>query len=266
MKKIFISADIEGTCGIAAWNETEKDRPEYAAFVRQMTREVAAACEGALAAGAELVVVRDAHDSARNLEVGKLPAQVQVIRGWGQDPLCMMNGLDESFDAVVFTGYHDAAGSGTNPLSHTLSPSLVFININGETASEGMINAYTAAYYQVPVVAVSGDAGICAKMKALLPQCQTIAVNQGRGGAVLSIHPDLAVARIKEGVQMALSKPDKEAAISLPASFRVELRYVDHPRAWRMGFYPGVKRLDSHTLLYESADWFEVLRMLHFCA
>ena len=53
MKKIFLSADIEGTCGIAHWDETSKGHADYPHFANQMSREVAAACEGALAAGAE---------------------------------------------------------------------------------------------------------------------------------------------------------------------------------------------------------------------
>ena len=64
MKKIFLSADIEGTCGIAHWDETSKGHADYPHFANQMSREVAAACEGALAAGAEEILVRDSHDSA----------------------------------------------------------------------------------------------------------------------------------------------------------------------------------------------------------
>ena len=45
--KIFLSADIEGTCGICAWPETERATPfDYTPFQQQMTREVAAACRG----------------------------------------------------------------------------------------------------------------------------------------------------------------------------------------------------------------------------
>ena len=45
---LFISSDIEGTCGIAAWSETEPGRPDgdYAYFKQQMSREVAAADRG----------------------------------------------------------------------------------------------------------------------------------------------------------------------------------------------------------------------------
>ena len=42
---VFISADIEGTCGITVWPETERSTPQdYEPFQKQMTREVRAAC------------------------------------------------------------------------------------------------------------------------------------------------------------------------------------------------------------------------------
>ena len=66
---VFISADIEGTCGITDWSETERSTPyEYNYFRKQMTMEVKAACEGALSGGADQILVKDAHDSARNLD------------------------------------------------------------------------------------------------------------------------------------------------------------------------------------------------------
>ena len=87
MKKLFISADIEGTAGIVNWNETERSVPhDYDYFANQMTREVAAACEGAHDAGVEEIVVKDAHDSARNLNPAKLPEYTRVYRGWARHP------------------------------------------------------------------------------------------------------------------------------------------------------------------------------------
>ena len=50
--KLFLSADMEGTCGVVSWPETERATPmDYAPIQKQMTREVAAACRGALSAG-----------------------------------------------------------------------------------------------------------------------------------------------------------------------------------------------------------------------
>ena len=120
--RVYLSADIEGTCGIADWAETERaTMDDYRPFAAQMTAEVAAACEGAVAAGAEEIVVKDAHDSARNLDGSRLPRQARLFRGWTGDPLSMMAGLDGGqFGAVLFTGYHAWAACGGNPLGERL--------------------------------------------------------------------------------------------------------------------------------------------------
>ena len=114
---VFISADIEGTCGITDWSKTERSTPyDYNYFRKQMTMEVRAACEGAAAGGADGIFVRDAHDSARNIDPSQLPERVRIMRGWSGDLLSMMSGLDRgSFDAVLFTGYHAWAACGGNP-------------------------------------------------------------------------------------------------------------------------------------------------------
>ena len=106
--KLFLSADMEGTCGVVSWPETERATPmDYAPIQKQMTREVAAACRGALSAGAEEVLVKDAHDSARNIDAAELPECIRILRGWTGDPLSMMSGLDrDDYGAVLFTGYH----------------------------------------------------------------------------------------------------------------------------------------------------------------
>ena len=121
--KIYLSADIEGTCGICHWQETDRATPfDYTPYQQQMTREVAAACRGALAAGAEEVFVKDAHDSARNIDPMQLPRGIRINRGWSGDVLSMMTGLNrEKFDAVFFTGYHAWASCPGNPLSHTMN-------------------------------------------------------------------------------------------------------------------------------------------------
>ena len=265
MKKLYISADIEGTCGIAHWDETFKEKRDYLPYARQMTREVAAACEGALEAGVDFILVRDAHGSARNLDAALLPSQVQVLRGWGPDPLCMMQGIDESFQAAVFTGYHEAAGAGGNPLAHTMDTSLVWFTLNGATVSEALLNAYAAAYFHVPLAAVTGDQSICERMQSLLPALSAVPVNKARGGAVLSIHPEEAVKRIREGVMKALQNGLEDNLLPLPETFRADLRFRDVQRAYRAGFYPGMQMLDSHTLRFETANYYELLRMMHFC-
>lgn len=186
MKKLFVSADIEGTAGILSWRETDKNMPDYAYFAEQMTREAAAACEGAHAAGYEDILLRDAHDSARNLMMDKLPEYVRILRGWARHPYCMMFGLDSSFSGVVFTSYHSAGGWDTNPLAHTMSTTLAQITVNGEIASELMLNAMTAALEGVPVFALTGDEGICRWMQRVSPGTAVVPVSRGVGAASLA--------------------------------------------------------------------------------
>lgn len=265
MKKLYISADIEGTCGIAHWDETEKGHADWAYFAAQMTREVAAACEGAFEAGFDRVVVKDAHDSARNLNPMDLPRGVELIRGWAGDPFCMMAGLDKSFDGVVFTGYHDAAGRDSNPLSHTMTTSAFSVTINGEAASELMINSMIAAYVGLPVYAVSGDLGLCEWMRTKCPGTRTVAVNRGTGAAVQSMHPQEAAVAIREAVRLGASRPGQAKLYPLPDRFDVRICYREHAKAKRNSYYPGARLTEPRTLAFEHTDFYEVLRMMQFC-
>lgn len=265
MKKLFISADIEGTCGIANWHETEKGHADWAYFADQMTREVAAACEGAMEAGFDRIVIKDAHDSARNLNPRGLPRGVELIRGWAGEPYCMMAGLDRSFDGVVFTGYHDAAGRDGNPLSHTMTTSAYSVEINGETASELMINSMIASLEGVPVLALSGDQGLCSWMKQRCPGTEAVAVNRGMGGAVCSIHPEDAVREIREAVRRGAAQPAQNCLFPLPEYFEVRIAYREHALARKKSYYPGARLLEPRTVSFEHSDYYEVLRMMQFC-
>jgi D-amino peptidase len=133
--KIYISADIEGVAGITHWDEATKTETSYQAYREQMTRELVAACEGAVAAGATEIWVKDAHWTGRNLITAELPERVRLIRGWSGHPYGMVQELDDSFHALLMVGYHAAAGSDTNPLAHTITLGVTSIKINGQLAS-----------------------------------------------------------------------------------------------------------------------------------
>ncbi len=261
--KIFISADIEGTCGIANWNETEKSHADHAAFAAQMTREVAAACEGAIDAGATEIFVKDAHDSARNIDANGLPEAVTLFRGWASDPLCMMYGLDATFDGVICTGYHSAAMWNGNPLAHTMDTDIEFVKINGEIASELMISAMIASMQRVPFLMATGDQMLCEWLKTKIPGVETVAVSRGVGGGTASPHPAVAAQRIKEAAERALKAP--KHYYPLPEHFSVEVGYLKHPAARKFSFYPGARITGMRAIGFESDDFYEVLRFFHFC-
>ena len=264
-KKIFISADIEGTCGIAHWHETDIGKPGYDAFAQQMTREVAAACEGAVAGGAEAVLVKDAHDSARNIDARALPRCASSLRGWTRDPYCMMAGLNASFDGVFCTGYHSPAGTDANPLAHTMALDYSLVTINGEIASELTISCLIAAMLRVPVLLVTGDEGLCAGIQRINPHIRTVPVNRGIGNGALSIHPDVAVERIREAARDAVSGDLSLCLLPLPERFVLEVTYREHALAHRNGFYPQARQTGPRTVVYETEDYNEALRFMLFC-
>lgn len=262
--KIFISSDMEGTCGIVDWQETDKGKDLYERFAAQMSREVAAACEGANAAGADDILVKDAHDSARNIDASVLPLNARIFRGWGRHPYSMMAGLDESFDGVVFTGYHSAAEMDTNPLSHTMNLGNNYVKINGELCPELMLNSLTAAYLGVPIYALTGDKGLCDWMKARCPGTTVIPVSEGVGAGSVSIHPALAVSHIREGVEKAFSAKREECMFPLPEHFAVEISFKEHFKAAGAKWYPGCEQTGARTVRFEADDYMDVLRFTYW--
>ena len=160
--KIYISADMEGITGVTHWNEVDPEKPDYAQFQKRMTEEVVSACRGALDAGAEKILVKDAHYTGRNILPADLPEEAELIRGWSGHPYSMVQELDGTFDALMMVGFHSRAGSGGNPLSHTWSSGKIErMFINGKEASEFLLHGYIGAKHGVPIAFVSGDKELC---------------------------------------------------------------------------------------------------------
>lgn len=187
--KLFVCADIEGCCGITDWAETQPGAPQSEAFRRQMTEEVAAVCRGALAAGFDRVVVRDAHDSARNLLPELLPEQARVYRAGRATRTVCCPGWTAAFRAWCLRGSTPLPHSGGSPLAHTMDTGLYEVRLNGRIASEFLLNAYAAARIGVPVLMLTGDYGICFDAEKELPTLPTVCTQVGSGGGTLSLAP-----------------------------------------------------------------------------
>lgn len=261
--KVYISADIEGITNVTSWDETEPYHEAHEAAAAQMTREVAAACRGAMAAGATEVVVKDAHDNARNIFPDGLPEEVTLIRGWTNSPESMMAGIDETFDAVIYIGYHSGANYGGNPLSHTMNTQNNYVKINGKDAAEFDMNTYVAAHYGVPVVFLSGDAQLCEHAKELVPAIETVGVKSGIGNATFNMSGAKACRLIEEGVQAGLEKIEA-CRLQEPESYDVEISFKECIQAYRGSFYPGVEQLDARTVRYTADNAYEMMRTRMF--
>lgn len=262
--RIYISADIEGTTGILSWQETLKGNDEYNRCREQMTREVAAACQGAIDAGADYIIVKDAHEDGKNLIHSMLPKEVKIISGWSNHPNNMVEGLDESFDGVIFVGYHSGGSSNGSPLAHTLSiNSIRNITLNNKKADEFLIYAYAAHRLGVPVIAVSGDGELIRKVRSFDKTIKTVAVQEGFGGAVVSIHPDVAVSRIQKAAKRAV-EGIANFSTSILEEYELKVEFKLHQDAYKYSFYPGAEQIGEYTIRYVSKNYMDILTLLMF--
>lgn len=262
--KVFISADMEGICSTSFWNDCVPGERDYKMHADAMTKEVIAACEGAFLAGATEIVVRDAHHDANNININELPSGVKLIRGWSGHPFLMVEGINETYDAAMYIGYHSAASNPGNPLSHTENRKIAYVKINGKLASEFMIFSYAAASIGVPSVFLSGDKELCDDSKELHPKLITYPTKEGWGSATFNYNVKDTIESIKRGVAEALRQDLSNSLLSLPNHFELEVCYKEHTDASKFSYYPGVEKIDNNTLIFRTDDYFELLRTFRF--
>ena len=262
--RLYISADLEGITGISCWEETHKGNNEYEKARLQMTKEVAAACRGALEAGVDFILVKDAHEEGKNLIHQLLPKEVKILSGWSNHPYNMVEGLDKSFDGALFIGYHSGGHSNGSPLAHTLSIDAVrSISLNGQKADEFLLYTHAAHWIGVPVIGVSGDGELIRRVKAFDGQIKTVAVQEGFGGAVVSIHPDLAISRIQKMAKKAVEAIGSFTTFSVE-KYELKVEFKNHQDAYKYSFYPGAEQVGEYTIRYSSSRYEDILTLLLF--
>jgi D-amino peptidase len=261
--KIFLSSDMEGTAGIVDWAQCVGDGPEAVAGRRLLLAEVNAAIEGAVAGGATEIVVNDSHSTMRNLPPDALAGQASYISG-SHKPLYMMQGLDGSFDAVLFVSYHGSIGAPAG-LSHTYNPRAVMeARLDGVVTGEAGINALVAAHYGVPVVLVTGDRVACEETAALIPGVHSAVVKEPVSRiAAHSLHPERACDLIFQAAEAAV----RGAAGASPpplsqAVLEVDVRTTDIAEA--ASWVRGVERTGPRQLRFSGDDPLATFRS--FCA
>lgn len=154
--KVFISVDMEGVAGIVDWAQCLATGEDYALGRELLLDEVNAAIDGAVAAGATGILVNDAHSVMRNLPPRRLGGDASYLSGRFK-PLYLMQGLDGTFQAAVFLGYH-AAIATPGVLSHTYNPrAIADVRLNGTTTGEAGLNALVAQHFRVPIAVITGD-------------------------------------------------------------------------------------------------------------
>jgi len=249
--KVYISADMEGIAGVVGREQLVPEGFEYEKFREFMTAEVNAAVEGAREAGATEIVVSDSHGNGQNLLLDMLPQDIQLVRSWPR-PLGMMQGIDESFDAALFIGYHASAGNAGGIAAHTVSSkAFASVKIDGAETSEGELNALIAGHFGVPVVMVSGDDAAIDEISGQLGAIE---------GAIVKWHYSHTSARtlmplaaqnlIRDKVKAGLARRSEIKPLEPKKQMTLDLTYKKGKLAKRAASLPDVESVDSRSVRF----------------
>jgi D-amino peptidase len=261
--RVYISVDMEGVAGVVHEDQTDPTDPrhagEYNRSRRLMTAETNAAVEGALAAGAERVLVNDSHWLMMNILAEELHPAAELLSG-GPKARSMVEGVDEGFDAALFVGYHARAGVGHAIIDHTYTSRVHEARLNGRPVGELAINAALAGTYGVPVAMVSGDQALAAEARELLGlEVETVVVKHAVGRfAARSVAPSVACQLIREGAAATLRRPHAPFRIAPP--IRLEVDFSLTQMADMAELVPGSQRAAGRTVTFTHDDYREVFR------
>ncbi len=243
--KLYVSSDMEGVAGVCAWQQVDArtPHPEYATYRRYYTLEVAAAIEGARAAGAGEIALNDSHGPMRNFDLDALPPGVRVVFG-NRKPFSMVQQADGGFGGAFFVGYHGATGDADAVLCHTYSPGVVYeVAINGVRCSEATINAGLLGYFGVPLLLVTGDRTTVEGVQAQMPWVRGAIVKESIGNfAASTMTPEAARRAIRREAEAAVAGAAAAKPYVFAPPIELAVRLVKTEQADLVSMIPGFER------------------------
>ncbi|MCH8276406.1 MAG: M55 family metallopeptidase, partial [Bacteroidetes bacterium] len=240
--RIFISVDMEGIGGIGTSKMTSGTGKDYATGRALMTEEVNSVVAAIFEHGRAEILVNDSHGDMQNLIHLKLDPRIEYIQG-NIKPLGMVQGLDESFDAAIFLGYHARARTENAFLAHTGSGSVKGLWLNGVEVGEGGLNAFFAAALRVPVILAAGDAAFAAQFAQRVPT-RTVTTKTAIGQMTARlISPEIVRERLRKMTLEALSDLDNARTLAITEPVTIKLRFATTTRADVLQAIPGMSRV-----------------------
>lgn len=260
--KIFISADIEGISGVVNNTQTGPGGYDYNRARLLMTKEVNAAIEGALEAGADEIIVNDSHGPMTNILIEELNPNAQLITGTPKIQ-GMMEGLDSSFDAAILIGYHGRMNS-KGVLSHSYHGKIIYnISINGMDSGEFYINSCVSGHYNVPVIMVSGDNILHDEVKAINKDIEAVVVKTSHGRyCAQCLTPSAVHSKIKEGAKKAIKNIANIKPVNMGNDITMEVTFIRSGYAEAAAIMPGTDLVAPNKVSYKAKSALEAYRAL----
>jgi D-amino peptidase len=226
--KLFIFTDIEGVAGVVQWEHCNPAGRYYERSKRLLTLEINAAIEGALEAGADEIVVWDAHGYV-GIDPELLHPQARLLfgKGFPKDAT-----LDRSFDAMFFIAQHAMTRTPDANLCHSFSSlGISRMTLNGKEVGEFGVWALRAGCLGVPAVLLTGDDKACAEARAAIPNIETAAVKVSTGReSALCLHPTKARELIRAAAIRALRRRGEIKPYMIPGPYELITERYDLSR------------------------------------
>jgi D-amino peptidase len=255
--KILIACDMEGISGVVHWDQVMPGSAEYPRFQAIMTGDVNAAVRGALAGGADEVVVTDGHNTGRNILIEELDPRAR-LNSSNASPFAMVQGIEDNVDGMIFIGYHARVGTQNAVLEHTWSSSRVSgVWINGKPLGEIGLNAAMGGHFGAPALMISGDQSACAEASGLVPSIEIAVVKQASSRmAAECLPPSIAQAKIEDTAKRAvirLKDGQAPAPLRLQTPLHIAVDFMTSEMADAASLFPGVQRT-GRRIEYSAAD------------
>ncbi len=263
--KLFISVDMEGVVGVVTADQLGPKGFEYQRAREWMTGELLAAITAAREAGVGEIVVADSHGNGQNLLIDRLPDDVLVVRSWPR-PLGMMQGIDSTFDAAVFLGYHTGTSNPDGVRAHTFSSArLADVQLNGRSVPEGGVNAAIAGHFGVPVIMVSGDDAAVDQVRSIVGDIEGAVVKWNYSfHSAKTMTPAASFGLIKTTMKKALGRLDDFEAFEISKPVTLDVRFKNYRPPQILAYLPIVERTDSHSIRYVGEDMVAISKFLQF--
>lgn len=269
MKKVYISVDLEGLPGVVSLTMLSPSNTQFQRASKVMTKIVNELAGFLYENGVEEVVVADSHGLMTNIDYLEVDERVTLIQGYPR-PFSMLTGLDSSFDAAMFVGYHAAAGTPHGTLDHTMSGRTFWaIEINGVRASEFLVNSLYAGELGVPVILLAGDCHLKKEIEEHYPSCVFVELKKGISRYAAS-YPGLGkvIKELRTGLAEALRRhrEGRTEPLRLEPPYKVRLYFRDSLLADILEAWNIMRRIDAYAVEFEASKASEVLGVIELVA
>jgi D-amino peptidase len=259
--KIFISVDMEGIGGIGTPAMTSPTGKDYALGRKLMTDEVNAVIGAILQRGPAEILVNDSHGDMQNLLNDQIDPRVLYNQG-AVKPLGMVEGLDSTYAAAIFLGYHSRAGTPNGFIAHTGTGAVKGLWLNDIEVGEGELNAAYAGSVGVPVILAAGDSAFVEQFTRTVKAEAVATKYANTPQSARLIHPQIVRERLVAATGRALGGRASAKPWVIAKPVKVRLRLADNLTPQILQAIPGVRQVDGFTVEFTAANMGDAYRLI----